>query len=81
MKDGKTLPKAFLGVQSQPTGTPPSGATIVSVVPDSPAAKAGLAKDDKLLSLDGTEIMDVTHLSSVIARYSRRQGGTYLPAW
>ncbi len=69
MKEGKTLQKAFLGVQSQPTGTPPSGASIVAVVPDSPAAKAGLAKDDKLLALDGTEIMDVTHLSSVIARY------------
>jgi serine protease Do len=69
MKEGKTLQKAFLGVQSQPTGTPASGASIVSVVPDSPAAKAGLAKDDKLLALDGTEIMDVTHLSSVIARY------------
>jgi serine protease Do len=69
MKEGKTLQKAFLGVQSQPTGTPPSGASIVSVVPDSPAAKAGLAKDDKLLAIDGTEIMDVTHLSSVIARY------------
>ena len=69
MKEGKTLQKAFLGVQSQPTGTPPSGATIVTVVPDSPAAKAGLTKDDKLISLDGTEIMDVTHLSSVIARY------------
>jgi serine protease Do len=69
MKEGKTLQKAFLGVQSQPTGTPPSGASIVQVVPDSPAAKAGLVKDDKLLKLDGTEIMDVTHLSSVIARY------------
>lgn len=69
MKEGKTLQKAFLGVQSQPTGTPPSGASIVQVVPDSPAAKAGLVKDDKLLKLDDTEIMDVTHLSSVIARY------------
>ena len=69
MKEGKTLQRAFLGVQSQPTGTPPSGATIVSVVPDFPAAKAGLAKDDKLLAIDGVEIMDVTHLSSLIARY------------
>ena len=69
MKEGKTLQRAFLGVQTQPTGTPPSGATIISVVPDSPAAKAGLAKDDKLLAIDGTQIMDVTHLSTVIARY------------
>ncbi|MCE9526466.1 MAG: PDZ domain-containing protein [Planctomycetales bacterium] len=69
MKEGKTLQKGFLGVQSQPTGTPPTGASIVSVVPDSPAAKAGLVKDDKLLKLDDTEIIDVTHLSSVIARY------------
>jgi serine protease Do len=69
MKEGKTLQRGFLGVQSQPTGTPPSGATIVSVVPDSPAAKAGLVKDDKLLAIDSTEIMDVTHLSNIIARY------------
>jgi serine protease Do len=69
MKEGKTLQKAFLGVQTQPTGTPPSGASIVQVVPDSPAAKGGLVKDDKLLKLDETEIMDVTHLASVIARY------------
>src|SRR5262245_37119233 len=45
MKEGKTLQRAFLGVQSQPTGNPPSGASIVSVVPDSPAAKIGLQKD------------------------------------
>jgi serine protease Do len=69
MKDGKTLQKAFLGVQTQPTGTPPSGATIVSVLPDSPAAKAGLVKDDKLLAIEGTEIMDVMHLSTLIARF------------
>lgn len=69
MKEGKTLQRGFLGVQSQPAGNPLRGATIVSVVPDSPAAKAGLQKDDKLLAIDGIEILDVVHLSSVIARY------------
>lgn len=69
MKEGKTLQSAFLGVQTQMTGTPPTGASIVQVVPESPAAKAGLQKDDKILSIDGAEILDVTHLASVIARY------------
>jgi serine protease Do len=70
LKAGKTLEPAFLGVQSEPRGTPPTGAHVVQVVPKSPADVAGLKKDDKLHALDRTEILDVTHLQSLIARYN-----------
>lgn len=70
LKAGKTLQPAFLGVQSEPKGTPPVGATVVKVVPKSPAETAGIKEGDRLHAIDGTEILDVTHLQSVIARYN-----------
>ena len=70
LKAGKTLQAPFLGVQSEPRGTPPSGAHVLQVVPKSPAETAGLKSGDQLQAIDGTEILDVTHLQSVIARYN-----------
>ncbi|QDU29615.1 Putative serine protease HtrA [Anatilimnocola aggregata] len=70
LKAGKTLQPAFLGVQSEPKGTPPVGATVMKVVPKSPAEIAGIKEGDRLQAIDGTEILDVTHLQSVIARYN-----------
>jgi serine protease Do len=70
LKAGKTLQPAFLGVQSEPQGTPPVGAYVKQVVPKSPAETAGIKVGDRLHSLDGTEILDVTHLQSVISRYN-----------
>jgi serine protease Do len=69
MKDGKTLQPGFLGVQAQPGGDPPTGAVVKEVIPDSPAAKADLKPEDRILSVGGIEIQDVTHLSSVIGRF------------
>jgi serine protease Do len=69
MKEGKTLQPGFLGVQAQPSGDPPTGAVVKQVVPDSPAAKAGLQAEDRIVSVGGTEIQDVTHLQSVIGRF------------
>lgn len=68
MKAGKTLQPGFLGVQTAPYGDPPRGAQIKQVVPDSPAAKAGLAVDDQILRIGETEILDGAHLSTVIGR-------------
>jgi serine protease Do len=70
LKAGKTLEPAFLGVQSEPQGTPPVGAHVKQVVPKSPADTAGLKKGDQLKSIDGTEILDVAHLQSIISRYN-----------
>lgn len=70
LKAGKTLQPAFLGVQSEPRGTPAAGAHIVQVVPKSPADTAGLKSGDQLQAIDGSEILDVTHLQAIIARYN-----------
>ena len=69
MKEGKTLAFPFLGVQTAASGSPPLGAIVQSVQPDSPAAKAGIQKGDDLVSVDGTRIIDTGHLSVVIGRY------------
>ncbi len=70
MKEGKTLQGAFLGVQTQPAGSPPLGAIIQQVLSGSPAERAGLQKGDDIVSVDGTRIIDVGHLSVVIGRYN-----------
>jgi serine protease Do len=69
LKAGETLQHAFLGIKSQPHGDPPTGAEVKEVVPDSPAAKAGLATGDKIVSLGGVEILDANHLGTIINRY------------
>jgi serine protease Do len=69
MKEGQTLRAGFLGVQTEPQGDPPSGAIVKEIVPDSPAAKADLKSGDRLVSIEGVEIIDPAHLSSVIRRY------------
>src|SRR5262245_11647131 len=69
MKDGKTLQVGFLGVQVEAKGDPPTGAVIKEVVPDSPAAKADLKADDRIVSVDGIEVQDAAQLSSVIGRF------------
>jgi len=69
MKEGKTLQAGFLGVHAEASGDPPTGAVIKEVVPDSPAAKADLKPDDRILSVGGIEIQDVAQLSSVIRRF------------
>lgn len=69
MKDGKTLQPGFLGVQAEASGDPPTGAVIKEVVPDSPAAKADLKPEDRILSVGGIEIQDVAQLTNVIRRF------------
>jgi membrane-associated protease RseP (regulator of RpoE activity) len=42
---------------------------VKQVVPDSPAAKAGLQAEDRIHSVGGIEVQDPTHLQSVIGRF------------
>jgi serine protease Do len=76
LKAGKTLQPAFLGVQSEPKGTPPSGAHVKQVVPKSPAETAGIKAGDHLFAVDGIEVLDVTHLQSIMARFNAGDKGT-----
>lgn len=69
LKEGKTLQPGFLGVATVMHGDPPTGAAVKQVVPDSPAAKAGLQAEDRILSVGGTQILDVAHLRTVLGRY------------
>jgi serine protease Do len=69
MKEGKTLQAGFLGVRAEAKGDPPTGAFVKEVVPDSPAAKADLKPDDRILSIGGIEIQDAAHLPAVIRRF------------
>ena len=69
LKEGKTLQPGFLGVATQMHGDPPTGAVVKQVVPDSPAAKAGIQTEDRILSVGGTLILDVAHLRTVLGRY------------
>ena len=74
LKAGETLKAGFLGVQVEPAGKPAegqfeSGVVIKEIVPDSPAAKAGLEKGDKLISIGGAEVADPTHLVSLVGRH------------
>lgn len=69
LKEGKTLEPGFLGVATEMHGDPPTGAVVRQVVPDSPAAKAGLQAEDRILSIGGTAILDVAHLRTVLGRY------------
>lgn len=54
--------RGFLGV-----GTPTSGAAIVSIVADSPAASLGLRPDDVIVGLDGTAVESGAALRSALA--------------
>jgi serine protease Do len=69
LKAGETLRHPFLGVQTAAYGDPPTGAEIKEIVADSPAAKAGLAAGDKILSVGGTEILDAAHLGTIVHRF------------
>jgi S1-C subfamily serine protease len=45
------------------------GATIVEVMPDSPAEKAGLQKGDVIVAVDGKKLDDENNLADLIAKY------------
>jgi serine protease Do len=69
LKEGKTLSPPFLGIQSKPAEKFAPGAIVAEIVPESAAAKAGLAKGDVITAVEGTAALDPTHLSSLIRRY------------
>jgi serine protease Do len=74
LKAGETLKAGFLGVQVEPAGNTAegkfeTGVVIKEIVPESPAAKSGLEKGDKLISIAGAEIADPTHLVSLVGRH------------
>jgi serine protease Do len=69
LKAGDRLEDAFLGVRAKPFGDPPTGAEVEEIVAGSPAAAAGLAAKDKIVSFAGTDVLDVPHLATLIGRH------------
>lgn len=75
LEKGGVTGGAYLGVstltvtpqlQRQEHLTPSAGAVVVSVLPGSPAAKAGLRARDVIVSVDGTGITSASQLASVV---------------
>ncbi|MDQ1733345.1 MAG: hypothetical protein QOK10_3504 [Pseudonocardiales bacterium] len=62
---------AFLGVQLAASPTTTSGpAAVAGVVPNSAAAKAGIAAGSTITKVDGTSIASATALSSAMAKHN-----------
>ena len=69
MKAGQTIGPGQLGVQVKPADDQGAGAVVVKVLENSAAAKAGIKKEDQIVSVDGQQIQDGMHLRTVIGRY------------
>ena len=70
LKQGQRIRPAFLGVQVTASvgANGAKGVLIVEVVPNSPAAQAGLQVNDIITQLDGQPIVDLMNLKQAINR-------------
>ncbi len=70
LKQGQRIRPAFLGVQvtASVEANEANGVLIVEVVPNSPAAQAGLQVNDIITQLDGQPIVDLMNLKQAINR-------------
>lgn len=71
---------AFLGVEVEGNSYGGSGAVITSVVPDSPAAAAGLAPGDLITSFGGRAVSSPTALTTIVTtqKPGARTSATYV---
>jgi putative serine protease PepD len=65
-----TATKPTLGVQGSAQAATEDGAQIAAVVPDSPAAQAGLAAGDVVTGVDGTQVEDFTDLIARVGAHA-----------
>jgi hypothetical protein len=56
----------YLGILFSPQSAPSTGVRLTHILPDSPADRAGLRRDDVLLEYDGTRVRDCQHLATLI---------------
>lgn len=69
LKAGETIKPGFLGVQAGVTPDQKPGAIISQAVKDSPAEKAGIKSGDRLLLVDGEEVLDPPHLAVLVGKH------------
>jgi S1-C subfamily serine protease len=60
----------FLGLSVPPQDDAPSGVTVASVVPNGPAAQAGIGQGDVITTINGKAINSFTDLSKALLRYN-----------
>ncbi len=69
MARGEVIRPGRLGVRVAPVEDG-AGARIQEVIADTAAAKAGLAKDDILMAVDGEAVRDMLHLRLLVGRHA-----------
>lgn len=68
LKEGETILPAFLGVQTGPNPDG-EGLLVAQVIEDSAAEKAGIQKDDSLVTINGEKIKDLMDLRQKLSRF------------
>ncbi len=68
MKQGEELDRGWLGIALDSSGLGP-GAQVAQVVPESPAAGVGLRKDDVIVAVDGTDVLNTFHLQTLLGAH------------
>ncbi|MEX0776876.1 MAG: trypsin-like peptidase domain-containing protein [Phycisphaeraceae bacterium] len=74
LKQGKTIQPGRIGIVAgpiPPAATLPGvvGVMVTQVKPDSAGAKAGLAQGDRIVAVDGREVVDLLALRMIMGRY------------
>jgi S1-C subfamily serine protease len=64
-KDGE-VERPWLGVSSGPRPSGAAGAVVARIVPDSPAAKAGIRSDDVIIGADGDDVAEPQDIADAI---------------
>lgn len=69
LKAGETIKQGYLGIQAQATSDKTPGAVIGQVLKDSPAEKNGIKSGDRVVKVDGDEVLDPPHLAVLIGKH------------
>ena len=64
--NGESLELGYLGISGQAGEGDNAGVVVAEVLPDSPAAEAGLLAGDVIVSLDDEPMYDITELSAAV---------------
>lgn len=69
LKAGETLKPGFLGIRHQAPADKQPGSIITDVLKGSPAEQAGLKKDDRIVVVDGEDVLDHVHLMVLVGKH------------